>query len=556
MGLRSDRRRRACERFENEGRILLVFLIAILFSGTSADAVSVVFGRTVGETFQQWTLKHPLGLLNNPHGFTLSAANTLGFSAEHIEASAYWGDSRSHKCKGLADTPIASAPAEEPSFQISSDPSSISVLQGGSNSSTITVQSLNGFSGCVTLWTHWASWPAPLGLTINLTSSVLLPADGFSTATLTIAADSAATTGDFVLTVIGDSGTPAHEVRHTLDVPVSIASSIVASDDFMIIVNPSSLILTDKGPGRSATLTVTVQSVGAFSSPVNLTASGGDLTLAFTDTGTPETIVTPPAGREASKVLDVSAVGGGATRIVITGTSGPLIHSVTIPVRVAIEDGVVCLIATATYGSELSPEVQFLRNFRDDAILKTKTGASFMVAFNAWYYSFSPSVAQFIAEHPTLRMSMKYAFYPLLGILRVGAAAFCLFPTSTEAGAVASGLLVSSLIGVVYLSAPLAAVLVNSSMARRTARRLQAPLAVILLGALVAVVFSTVLSGPTVPLVLATSTLVVASVLASAIFTSRGILRLVRLSDEESKVPGIRHRTQAYSETGLEDHTP
>jgi len=507
-----------------------VFLIAILFSGTSADAVSVVFGRTVGETFQQWTLKHPLGLLNNPHGFTLSAANTLGFSAEHIEASAYWGDSRSHKCKGLADTPIASAPAEEPSFQISSDPSSISVLQGGSNSSTITVQSLNGFSGCVTLWTHWASWPAPLGLTINLTSSVLLPADGFSTATLTIAADSAATTGDFVLTVIGDSGTPAHEVRHTLDVPVSIASSIVASDDFMIIVNPSSLILTDKGPGRSATLTVTVQSVGAFSSPVNLTASGGDLTLAFTDTGTPETIVTPPAGREASKVLDVSAVGGGATRIVITGTSGPLIHSVTIPVRVAIEDGVVCLIATATYGSELSPEVQFLRNFRDDAILKTKTGSSFMVAFNTWYYSFSPYVAQFITEHPSVRNMVKFTLYPLIGILRLGAAAFHLFPSNIEVGAVVSGLVVSSLIGVVYFTAPLTAVLGYSSKARRIAKMLQLPVVGILFIALVTAALVEGVGAQSILMMLAMSTIVLASLIASALYASRAILHLARLA--------------------------
>jgi len=527
MGLRSDRRSRACKRVKSEGRILVVFLIAILFSGSSANEVSVVFGRTVGETFQQWTAKHPLGLLDNRHGFTLSAGNTLGFSVKYIEASAYWGDSRCHKCKGLADTPIASAPAEESSFQISSDPSSISVLQGGSNSSTITVQSLNGFSGCVTLWTHWASWPAPLGLTINLTSSVLLPADGFSTATLTIAADSAATTGDFVLTVIGDSGTPAREVRYTLDVPVSVTPSIAASDDFMIIVNPSSLSLTDKGPGRSATLTVTVQSVGAFSLPVNLTASGGDLTLAFTDTGTPETTVTPPAGREASKVLDVSAVGGGASRIVITGTSRPLIHSVTIPVRVAIEDGVVCLIATATYGSELSPEVQFLRNFRDDAILKTKTGSSFMAVFNAWYYSFSPVVAQLIQEHSTLKTAMRIMLYPLIGILRIGAEAFHLVPANMEVAAVVSGVVVSALIGVIYLSTPLTAILAYSSRIRRAANRLQLPVTLAFLGSLASVALTVVLGGLIVLMMFSTSALVLASLTASALIASQLILRLL-----------------------------
>jgi hypothetical protein len=59
-----------------------------------------------------------------------------------------------------------------------------------------------------------------------------------------------------------------------------------------------------------------------------------------------------------------------------------------------------CIIATTTYGSELTPEVQLLRGFRDKIVLSTFAGSQFMKLFYAWYYSFSPDVAVFIASHP------------------------------------------------------------------------------------------------------------------------------------------------------------
>ena len=49
-----------------------------------------------------------------------------------------------------------------------------------------------------------------------------------------------------------------------------------------------------------------------------------------------------------------------------------------------------CLIATATYGSELAPQVQKLRELRDNSLLTTTSGIQFMNTFNDAYYSFSP----------------------------------------------------------------------------------------------------------------------------------------------------------------------
>ncbi|HEX7031593.1 MAG TPA: ABC transporter substrate-binding protein, partial [Nitrososphaera sp.] len=66
-----------------------------------------------------------------------------------------------------------------------------------------------------------------------------------------------------------------------------------------------------------------------------------------------------------------------------------------------------CLIATAAFGSELTPQVQFLRNFRDNYILSTASGAAFMNAFNSVYYSFSPQVADYEREQPWLQATVR-----------------------------------------------------------------------------------------------------------------------------------------------------
>jgi len=151
-----------------------------------------------------------------------------------------------------------------------------------------------------------------------------------------------------------------------------------------------------------------------------------------------------------------------------------------------------------------------------------------MIAFNAWYYSFSPGVAGFISDHPSLRTIVKFALYPLIGILRVGAAAFDLFPTNLEVGAVVSGLIVSALIGVVYLAFPLAGLLAYSSRARQIRKSIQAPAIVILFGALVSVGFAMLVDAPAIVMVVSTSTLVLAALAASSLLASSMILHIVR----------------------------
>jgi len=76
-----------------------------------------------------------------------------------------------------------------------------------------------------------------------------------------------------------------------------------------------------------------------------------------------------------------------------------------------------CLIATAAFGSELSPQVQFLREIRDNIVLQTESGTSFMAGFNQFYYSFSPTISDYERENPTFKEAVKLTLTPLLASL-------------------------------------------------------------------------------------------------------------------------------------------
>jgi len=80
----------------------------------------------------------------------------------------------------------------------------------------------------------------------------------------------------------------------------------------------------------------------------------------------------------------------------------------------AEKEGGGCLIATAAYGSEMAPQVQFLREIRDGKVMTTQSGTAFMTGFNQFYYSFSPTVADYERENPVFKEAVKVTLTPLL----------------------------------------------------------------------------------------------------------------------------------------------
>jgi hypothetical protein len=81
------------------------------------------------------------------------------------------------------------------------------------------------------------------------------------------------------------------------------------------------------------------------------------------------------------------------------------------------EEGGGCLIATATYGSEMSQQVQQLRELRDNQLLQTESGTAFMGTFNDIYYLFSPMIADYERENPYFKEAVKIAITPMISSL-------------------------------------------------------------------------------------------------------------------------------------------
>jgi len=83
------------------------------------------------------------------------------------------------------------------------------------------------------------------------------------------------------------------------------------------------------------------------------------------------------------------------------------------------EEGGGCLIATATYGSELAPQVQMLREIRDNQLMNTESGSAFMSTFNEAYYSFSPYIADMERESPVFKEIVKAGLTPMISTLSI-----------------------------------------------------------------------------------------------------------------------------------------
>ena len=83
------------------------------------------------------------------------------------------------------------------------------------------------------------------------------------------------------------------------------------------------------------------------------------------------------------------------------------------------EEGGGCLIATAAYGSEMAPQVQLLREIRDNQLMNTESGSAFMSGFNELYYTFSPTIADMERENPMFKEAVKLGLTPMLSSLAI-----------------------------------------------------------------------------------------------------------------------------------------
>ncbi|MBZ5504100.1 MAG: hypothetical protein LAO78_01320 [Acidobacteriia bacterium] len=212
-----------------------------------------------------------------------------------------------------------------PNYTLSASPSSLSVTQGSSGSSTITVTPSGGFTGSVTLSTS----ALPSGVTASFGTN---PTTGSSVVTFT--ASSTATTGTTSVTITGASGTLSHTTS------ISLTVSAVATPNFSLSASPSSLAVTQ---GSSGSSTITETPSGGFTGSVTLSASGlpSGVTASFgTNPTTSTSVVTFTASTAATT---------GTATVTITGTSGTLSHTTTVSLTVNPAGGTTNLIVNGGF---------------------------------------------------------------------------------------------------------------------------------------------------------------------------------------------------------------
>jgi hypothetical protein len=106
----------------------------------------------------------------------------------------------------------------------------------------------------------------------------------------------------------------------------------------------------------------------------------------------------------------------GESKLVMKQILNKIDDTLSLP-KIGNSNGGGCIIATATYGSELAPQVQQLRELPDNQLLQTESGTAFMSTFNDIYYSFSPIIADYERENPLFKEAVKIAITPMISSL-------------------------------------------------------------------------------------------------------------------------------------------
>ena len=147
-----------------------------------------------------------------------------------------------------------------PNFTLSANPNSVTINQGSSGTSTITITPQNGFSGSVTL--------SALGLPSGVTA-LFNPNPATTASVLTLTASATATTGMAPLTISGTSGSLTNTTPLSLTVDQSgtlIASPTSVSFGNVVVGRPKKQVVTLTNTGS------TILGIG----PISLTVTQGD----------------------------------------------------------------------------------------------------------------------------------------------------------------------------------------------------------------------------------------------------------------------------------------
>lgn len=207
---------------------------------------------------------------------------------------------------------------QTPDFAITASPTTVSVAQGGTKTTTVSTTVSGGFNSAVSL----SASGLPAGVTASF-SPTSIAAPGSGSSTLTFTASSTATTGTSTVTINASGGGVSHSTT------VSLTVSATATPDFAISASPASVSVAAGGTGTS-TISTTIS--GGFNSAVALSASGlpSGVTAAFN----PTSIAAPGSGSSTLTFTAGSTAAAGTSTITINASGGGVSHSTTVSLTI------------------------------------------------------------------------------------------------------------------------------------------------------------------------------------------------------------------------------
>jgi len=303
-------------------------------SVTQGSSVSSTVSTTVSGGFNSAVSLSASGL---PSGVTASfspssiaapgsGSSTLTFTASSTATTGTVSVTVTASGGGVTHTTTVSltiTSAATPDFTVSASPTSVSVVQGSSGSSTVSTTVSGGFNSAVSLTA--SGLPSGVTASFNPTS---IAAPGSGSSTLTFTASSTATTGTVNVTVTASGG----GVTHTTTVSLTVTAA--ATPDFTVSASPTSVSVVQ---GSSGTSSISTTVSGGFNSAVSLSASG--LPSGVTASFSPTSIAAPGSGSSTLTFTASSTATTGTVSVTVTASGGGVTHTTTVSLTVTASGG-------------------------------------------------------------------------------------------------------------------------------------------------------------------------------------------------------------------------
>ena len=222
----------------------------------------------------------------------------------------------------------------------------------------------------------------------------------------------------------GNSIVISGSIKNLSEYEQAVSVMVVSPNGNMVFIDQ---VLPDSSGNYSTTLTAggTMNSSGEYEIRAQYGAQKITSTFNFISgdtpakvTSTPEPVAEPtpePVAEPTPEPMVEQVVNCGPGTESVNGVC----QVVQTTSQESSEEGGGCLIATAAYGSEMSPQVQLLREIRDNQLMNTESGTEFMSTFNNVYYSFSPIIADMERESPLFKEVVKVGLTPMLSTLAI-----------------------------------------------------------------------------------------------------------------------------------------